>query len=86
MTAAPAPPTPGKIVVADDDQALLHTLTYILKGKGYDVVAVPGGENLVESATQRAEAISYLNTSLRGAVPLRADASGQVYARYVKPR
>ena len=49
-------------------------------------IYAPGGENLVESATQRAEAISYLNTSLRGVVPLRADASEQVYARYVKPR
>jgi two-component system cell cycle response regulator len=46
VTAAVATPA-GKIVVADDDQALLHTLTFILKGKGYDVVAVPGGENLV---------------------------------------
>ena len=46
MTAAP-PLAAGKIIVVDDDQALLHTLTYILKGKGYDVVAVPGGENLV---------------------------------------
>ena len=49
MTAAPLPVTSaaGKIIIVDDDQALLHTLTYILKGKGFDVVAVPGGENLV---------------------------------------
>jgi two-component system cell cycle response regulator len=37
----------GKIVVADDDAALLQTLTWILKNKGYDVVPVPNGENLV---------------------------------------
>src|SRR6185295_5254652 len=37
----------GKIVVADDDAALLQTLTWILKNKGYEVVAVPDGENLV---------------------------------------
>jgi len=46
VTVAP-PLLAAKIVVADDDQALLHTITYILKGKGYEVVAVPGGENLV---------------------------------------
>ena len=43
MTAMPA----GKIVVADDDAALLQTLTWILKNKGYEVVPVPNGENLV---------------------------------------
>src|SRR6478672_6898716 len=43
MSALPA----GKIVVADDDAALLQTLTWILKNKGYDVVPVPNGENLV---------------------------------------
>jgi two-component system cell cycle response regulator len=37
----------GKIVVADDDAALLQTLTWILKNKGYEVVPVPNGENLV---------------------------------------
>ncbi|MBI4421505.1 MAG: diguanylate cyclase [Gemmatimonadetes bacterium] len=41
MTAA------AKIVVADDDQALLHTLQYILRGKGYEVVTAASGENLV---------------------------------------
>ncbi len=37
----------GKIVVADDDAALLQTITWILKDKGYDVVPVPNGENLI---------------------------------------
>jgi two-component system, cell cycle response regulator len=37
----------GKIVVADDDAALLQTLTWILKNKGYEVIPVPNGENLV---------------------------------------
>ena len=44
MSALPA----GKIIVADDDAALLQTLTWILKNKGYDVVPVPNGENLVD--------------------------------------
>jgi two-component system cell cycle response regulator len=36
-----------KILVADDDQSLVRTLTWILKENGYEVIAAPGGENLV---------------------------------------
>src|SRR5437016_10697175 len=42
----PAGP-PAKILVADDDQSLVRTLTWILKEHGYTVVAVPGGEGLL---------------------------------------
>ena len=38
----------AKIVVADDDQTLLKTLIYILRGQGHDVVAVESGERLLE--------------------------------------
>ena len=44
----PAQSADGKIVVADDDQALLRTLVWILKEKGYEVVAVPSGEGLID--------------------------------------
>src|SRR3989454_803932 len=44
--AQPAGPA-AKILVADDDQSLLRTLTWILKEHGYTVVAVPGGEGLL---------------------------------------
>src|SRR5919197_4493384 len=37
----------GKILVADDDQSLVRTLTWILKENGYDVVVAPGGEGLM---------------------------------------
>ncbi len=37
-----------KILVADDDQALSRTLSWILKENGYEVVAIPGGEHLFE--------------------------------------
>jgi two-component system cell cycle response regulator len=50
MTTSP----PAKILVADDDQALLQTLTTILRGKGYDVVPVPGGVGLMEQLEQEA--------------------------------
>ena len=40
--------TPAKILVADDDRTLLEALTMILKDKGYDVVAVPDGQGLLQ--------------------------------------
>ena len=40
-------PVSSKIVVADDDQSLVRTLSWILKEHGYQVVATPGGENLL---------------------------------------
>jgi two-component system cell cycle response regulator len=39
--------TAGRIMVADDDVALLHTLEMILRENGYEVIPVPGGENLL---------------------------------------
>jgi len=39
--------TAGRIMVADDDEALLHTLEVILRENGYEVIPVPGGENLL---------------------------------------
>ena len=37
-----------KILVADDDQALSRTLSWILKENGYEVLTVPGGEHLFD--------------------------------------
>ncbi len=39
--------TRPRILVADDDETLLHTLTWILGDKGYEVIPVRGGENLL---------------------------------------
>src|SRR5438309_912451 len=41
------PEPAAKILVADDDQSLVRTLTWILKENGYDVVTAPGGEDLI---------------------------------------
>ncbi|MGH6953185.1 MAG: class I SAM-dependent methyltransferase [Alphaproteobacteria bacterium] len=49
-------------------------------------IHAPGGENLAESARQRAETIAYLNSALGGVVPLHVAAPNEVYARYVKAR
>ena len=37
----------AKIIVADDDQSLVRTLSWILKEHGYEVIPVPGGEGLL---------------------------------------
>ena len=39
---------PPRILVADDDQALSRTLSWILKENGYDVLTIPGGDLLFE--------------------------------------
>ena len=36
----------SRILVADDDESLVRTLTWILKEHGYDVAVCPGGEGL----------------------------------------
>jgi two-component system, cell cycle response regulator len=41
-------PLAPRILVADDDQALSRTLSWILKENGYDVLTIPGGEHLFE--------------------------------------
>ena len=52
----------------------------------YFVLRTPGGENLVESAAQRADTIGYLNRALEAVVPLQIQTAHEVDARYVKPR
>ena len=37
----------ARILIVDDDPAILHTLTWILKENGYDVVSSTGGEGLL---------------------------------------
>ena len=37
----------GRILVADDDESLVKTLTWILKEHGYDVAVCPGGDGLL---------------------------------------
>src|SRR2546430_1874463 len=37
----------AKILLADDDQSLVRTLSWILKHEGYEVVVAPGGEGLL---------------------------------------
>jgi two-component system cell cycle response regulator len=41
-------PAKARILVVDDDEALLKTVSWILKEHGYDVIAVPGSRLLLE--------------------------------------
>ena len=50
-----------------------------------DFVDDPGGENLPESAAQRAAAIAYLNRTLQAVTPLRVDGGSEGRGLYVKP-
>src|SRR6266480_3708474 len=58
--AQPAGPA-AKILVADDDQSLVRTLTWILKEHGYNVVAVPGGDGLFAKLEEIKPAILLLD-------------------------
>jgi len=42
---APSAPAP-RVLVADDDESLVRTLTWILKENGYEVSVCPGGDSL----------------------------------------
>ncbi len=48
MTAVAQPLTGVKVLVADDDAALVNTLTFILREQGAQVVSLPNGEHLLE--------------------------------------
>ena len=53
--AIPSEDIPGgseKILLVDDDPTTLQVNALILKGVGYDVTCVPGGEEAVESVKQ----------------------------------
>ena len=52
-----------KILVADDDQALSRTLSWILKDNGYEVVTIPGGEGVSSSTSWPISSISFCSTS-----------------------
>src|SRR5256885_7095911 len=47
---APKLQTRARILVADDDRAILHVLDTVLSGDGYQVVTVEDGEPAVERA------------------------------------
>lgn len=69
-------------------QVTRHLVEHLKPGGTLHVnfIEAPGGENLAESAAQRAETIAYLNAALVAVVPLRADVREEVNAQYVKPR
>jgi hypothetical protein len=49
-------------------------------------IHAPGGENLAESAAQRAAAIAHLDAALEAVLPLHAGVPDEPYGQYVKPR
>ena len=51
----------SRILVADDDESLVRTLTWILKEHGYDVVVCPGGEGLLAKLEETKPALLLLD-------------------------
>jgi two-component system, cell cycle response regulator len=57
----------SRILVADDDPAILQTMTWVLKEHGYDVVAAQGGQALLEQLEQRTPDLILLDVVMPGA-------------------
>src|SRR3990172_3040840 len=51
----------SRILVADDDESLVRTLTWILKEHGYDVAVCPGGEGLFAKLEETKPALLLLD-------------------------
>jgi two-component system cell cycle response regulator len=57
MPVIPAP----RVLVADDDESLVRTLTWILKENGYEVVVCPGGDGLFAKLDETKPALLLLD-------------------------
>jgi SAM-dependent methyltransferase len=73
--------------VANPLEVVHHLVDHLKPGGTLHVNFIndPGGENLLESAAQRAETIEFLNRTLRAVIPLRVDGQADRDARYIKP-
>jgi 2-polyprenyl-3-methyl-5-hydroxy-6-metoxy-1,4-benzoquinol methylase len=69
-------------------QVVRHVVEHLKPGGTLylNFIEAPGGENLVESAAQRADTIAFLDRTLEAITPLRVDVHDEVNAQYVKPR
>jgi len=68
-------------------QVVRHIVEHLKPGGTLyaNFIEAPGGENLAESAAQRADTITFLNNTLEAIAPLRVEDSDEVNAQYVKP-
>ena len=67
----------SRILVADDDQAVLESVTWLLKENGYDVVPANGGEQCLEQLEKRAPDLLLLDI-------LMPDADGYMLLERIK--
>ncbi len=56
----------AKIMVVDDDPALLFTITEIIEDAGYEVCGVEDGHQAIKMASQEAFALVFMDISLPG--------------------
>jgi len=62
--ATPAPPVGGTVLVVEDNDAVRATLVELLTANGYDVIAVPDGEDGTRLAAARRDPIEFLVTDM----------------------
>ena len=67
----------SRILVADDDEAVLESVTWLLKENGYDVVPANGGEQCLEALEKRAPDLLLLDI-------LMPDADGYLLLERIK--
>src|SRR5256714_4208587 len=61
---SPAPTPAPRVLVADDDESLVRTLTWILKEHGYEVAVCPGGEGLFAKIDETKPALPLLDIKI----------------------
>lgn len=60
------PREPARIIVADDDRVTREYVAGLLRGRGYDVVAVDSGSKALEAAQQNEPALMLLDVIMDG--------------------
>jgi DNA-binding response OmpR family regulator len=56
----------NKVLVADDDQTVLMTARMFLEGKGYEVITVDNGEDVIEKLNQQKPEVILLDVKMPG--------------------
>jgi PAS domain S-box-containing protein len=83
---APAPPVGGTVLVVEDNDAVRATLVELLTANGYEVIAVPSGEEGARAAADRAAPLEFLVTDMMLPGMSGVDVARQVQASHAACR
>ena len=67
----------NRVLVADDDESLVRTLTWILKEHGYEVAVCPGGDGLFAKLEEIKPALLLLDIMMPKVDGLQAPEAGR---------